>query len=251
VRSYRWADGGLVACEPAQGPFTVADSWRHSRGRAHGFAEHIARFEATAGPLPRGFLVALLGVLDPSLELFPRIALSQGQLLVDVRVAPTARTRTTLTYVHAATDTADPRTQPLVKGPDFPAFAAYRKRHQVAGTDDTVITDADGALLETTTGALVAWVDDALVVPDGVWLPSITLAQVAERARTLGIGVDKQKLSLELCASAPLWFLNSLHGVSPVSELRAGEQRVTPPTHPNAANWQAWWWEGFESVTTA
>lgn len=247
MRSYRWADGRLVTCDPAQGPFTVADSWRHSRGRAHGLEEHIARFEATAGPLPRGFLVALLSVLDPSLELFPRIALSQGQLLVDVRVAPTARTHTTLTYVHAD----DPRTQPLVKGPDFPAFADYREHHQAPGTDDTVITSADGTLLETTTGALVAWVDGALGVPDGVWLPSITLAQVAERARALGLGVVKRKLSLELCASAPLWFLNSLHGVSPVSELRAGEQRVTPPTHPNAANWQAWWWEGFESVTTA
>lgn len=251
MRSYRWSGGSFVECEPSPGPFDVADSWRHSRGRAHGLEAHLARFEATAGPLPHGFVRAMIGLLDPALELFPRIALSQEQLLLDVRVAPTARTHTRLTYVCANVDTTDPRTQPLVKGPDFGALAAYRERHQVPGTDDTVITDNDGALLETTTGALVAWVDDALVVPDGVWLPSITMAQVAKRAGAFGRGVVKQKLSVELCANNPLWFLNSLHGVSPVSELRAGEQTITPPTHSDAAEWQAWWWEGFEKVTGA
>lgn len=239
MRRYAWR-GDFVECDVPDGPLDVADSWRHSNGRTNGLDLHLERFWRAAGPLPEGFVDRLLPLLHEG-ELFPRIALSQGQLLLDVRSAPSPRPTTSLTYVCAP----DPRTRPEVKGPDFAAFGAYRSRYQVEGTDDTVIADERGAMLETTTGALVMWDGDALCVSDGVRLPSVTLHQVVARAETLGLPVVRRRLTPELAAAHPLWFLNSLHGISPVSELYVGDTVITPPAHPCFDEWHDWWWGGF------
>ena len=154
-----------------------------------------------------------------------------------IRDSPT----TALTYAQAP----DPRTQPEVKGPDFATFRAYRSRYQLAGTDDTVISDKHGAMLETTTGALVMWGGDTLCLADGVWLPSVTLQQVVARAERLGMRVERRRLYPELADEHPLWFLNSLHGISPVSELHVGADVITPPAHPSFDEWRDWWWGGF------
>ncbi|MCP1386664.1 aminotransferase class IV [Corynebacterium sp. TA-R-1] len=246
MRKFAW-HGRFVPRDVPDGPLDVADSWRHSSGRANGLDLHFARFTRNAGPLPEGFVDAMLPLLGAG-ELFPRIALSQGLLLLDVRPAPPPRPFTTLTFVEPSLAAPDPRTQPAVKGPDFGALRAYRSRYQREGTDDTVIADRTGAMLETTTGALVAWDGDALVVPDGVRLPSVTMHQVAERARSLGLVVERRALTLELAAERPLWFLNSLHGISPVSEIRVGHDVITPPSHPAADEWQRWWWGGFRAA---
>lgn len=239
MRRYAWR-GDFVDCDVPDGPLDVADSWRHSSGRTNGLALHFERFSLAAGGLPEGFVDKLMPLLSEG-ELFPRIALSQGRLLLDVRPAPPPRPTTSLTYVRAP----DPRTQPTVKGPDFAAFHAYRSRHQVAGTDDAVIVDTHGAMLETTTGALVMWDGDALCVSDGVRLPSVTLHQVVARTETLGLPVVRRRLTPELAAAHPLWFLNSLHGISPVSELHVGDTVITPSAHPAAGEWRDWWWGGF------
>lgn len=239
MRRYAW-QGSFVESEVPDGPLEVVDSWRHSSGRAHGLDLHLQRFARSAGPMPEGFVDAMLPLLQDG-ELFPRIALSQGLLLLDVRPAPPPRSSSALTYVAAE----DPRTQPEVKGPDFAAFRAYRSRYQVDGTDDTVVVDADGAMLEATTGALVMWDGDTLCLPDGVWLPSITLHQVVARAESLGFPVERRRLLPGAAAEHPLWFLNSLHGISPVSELRDGTRVVTPPAHPRVDAWRDWWWGGF------
>ena len=239
MRRYAWR-GDFVECDVPDGPLDVADSWRHSNGRANGLHLHLERFARSAGPLPDGFVDKLMPLLRDG-ELFPRIALSQGLLLLDVRPAPPPRSSTTLTYTQAP----DPRTRPEVKGPDFAAFHAYRSRYQVEGTDDTVIVDRHGAMLETTTGALVMWDGDTLCVPDGVWLPSITLRQVVSRAERLGIRIERRRLTPELAAERPLWFLNSLHGISPVRELHVGDTVITSPAHPCFDDWRDWWWGGF------
>ena len=239
MRRYAWR-GDFVECDVPDGPLDVADSWRHSNGRTNGLDLHLERFWRAAGPLPEGFVDRLLPLLHEG-ELFPRIALSQGQLLLDVRSAPSPRPTTSLTYVCAP----DPRTQPEIKGPDFDAFRAYRGRYQREGTDDTVIVDRHGAMLETTTGALVMWDGDTLCLSDGVWLPSVTLHQVVSRAERLGMRVERRQLYPELAAEHPLWFLNSLHGISPVRELHVGDNVITPPAHPSFSEWRDWWWGGF------
>ena len=239
MRKYAWY-GAFVPRDFSDGPLNVADSWRHSSGRTNGLSLHIERFTRTAGPLPAGFVDAMRPLLRAG-ALFPRIAPSSGLLLLDVRPAPSPRPTTSLTYTQAP----DPRTQPEVKGPDFGAFRAYRSRYQVEGTDDTVIVDKHGSMLETTTGALVMWDGDSLCLPDGVWLPSVTLHQVVARAEKLDMRVERRQLKPELAAKHPLWFLNSLHGISPVSELHVGGDVITPPVHPSFNEWRDWWWGSF------
>lgn len=248
MSTYVWSSetGEFVPRETTPVRLDVADSWRHSAGRAHGLGLHLARFSRAAGALPEGFVTAMCARIEQG-ERFPRIARAQGHLLLDDRPAPPPRTTTRLTYPLAP----DPRTTPLVKGPDFGALADYRRAYQREGTDDTVIADARGNLLETTTGALVAWADGELIVPAGTWLPSVTMRQVTDRATQLGIGVRQMPLTVALAGAHPLWFLNSLHGISPVTELHTPTGLISPPAHPLCEQWQAWWWAGFTTAGAA
>ncbi len=239
MRSFTWR-GGLIPCQAPTGPFEAVDSWRHSCGRAHGLGLHLERFCRTAGPLPARFVDQMLALLEEG-ELFPRLSQASGELFLDVRPAPPARPATRLTYAAAP----DPRTRPRVKGPDFPAFQAYRETYQAPGTDDTVIAGPDGAMAETTTGALALWDGDTLCLPAGAQLPSVTAHQVAAQARSLGYRVTRRPLYPQLAADRPLWFLNSLHGISPVTEIHTLPGIIASPPHPDLAAWQQWWRDGF------
>ena len=243
--TYLWHTGSFIPSQTHPGPFDVADSWR-MLGDAYSNALplHLRRFESVAGPLPAGFVLAMRQLFTPG-DLFPRISLTAGELRLDIRPAPPARPVTRLTYALAP----DPRSQPLVKGPDFPALAHYRTEYQVDGTDDTAIVDSSGAMVETTTGALVAWDGETLVLPTGTALPSITLHQVTRRAAALGIRTETRPLTLELAAECPVWFLNSLHGISPVTELYTPTGIIYPPCNPHTATWQQWWWDSFYKET--
>ncbi|EFK53663.1 aminotransferase [Corynebacterium genitalium ATCC 33030] len=238
MKSYEWINGTFAPCSPASsrvaGPFDRVDSWRHRDGRANGLTHHLERF----GGVPDGFVQAMLPLISAG-DLFPRIARCGSRLFLDVRPAPAPRTTTVLTYTPTA---PDPRTQPLLKGPDLDALAQYRDSHQLPGTDDTVIVGAEGGMLETTTGALLAWDGDTLVLPSGTWLPSVTSAQIVDRARAIGLSVSSRPLYPD--DNMPLWFANSLHGISPVTEIR-GQHAKTPPAHPRTVEWQAWWWGNF------
>lgn len=245
MSTYLWHESSFIPSQAHPGPFDVADSWR-MLGDAHSSALrlHLRRFESVAGPLPAGFVPAMLQRFAPG-DLFPRISLAAGQLRLDIRPAPPARPVTRLTYAQAP----DPRSQPLVKGPDFPALARYRAEYQDDGADDTVIVDSSGAMLETTTGALVAWEEETLILPTGTALPSITLHQVTQRAAALGIRTETRPLTPELATACPLWFLNSLHGISPVTELYTPTGIVYPPCNPHTATWEQWWWDSFYKKT--
>lgn len=245
MSTYLWHESSFIPSQAHPGPFDVADSWR-MLGDAHSSALrlHLRRFESVAGPLPAGFVPAMLQRFAPG-DLFPRISLAAGQLRLDIRPAPPARPVTRLTYAQAP----DPRSQPLVKGPDFPALARYRAEYQDDGADDTVIVDSSGAMLETTTGALVAWEEETLILPTGTALPSITLHQVTQRAAALGIRTETRPLTPELATACPLWFLNSLHGISPVTELYTPTGIVYPPCNPHTATWEQWWWNSFYKET--
>lgn len=244
MSSYIWRDGAFIPCTPPTASCTVADSWRHSQGRTHGLQLHLKRFESVAGALPAGFVPAMLELLSGG-ELFPRIVLIAGNLYLDIRPAPAPRAHTRLTYAKAP----DPRAQPLVKGPDLPALATYRSQYQESGTDDTAIVDAHGTIAETTTGALIAWNGDTLLLPTGVRLPSVTLRQVLDRCKDLEISTAQRPLTPALAADCPLWFINSLHGISPVSSIHTPHGTITPPPHPEATSWQNWWWQGFNPET--
>lgn len=237
-RPRRWQPGSYVD------RYTVADSWRHSRGRTNRLDLHLDRFEETAGPLPEGFVEEMVAMASDG-ELFPRIALYKGELILQLRFAPLPRDTTSLTYA----DAPDPRKHPLVKGPDFIPLRLHRREYMDTQTDDIAITDSSGAMVEASNGALVAWDGETLVTPEGVYLPSITLRQVTERARWLGVPVRKEALTVESCCDRPLWYLNSLHGISPVSEIRTAQGTIIPPAHAATEQWREWWWSGFTPAT--
>ena len=69
MRKYAW-HGAFVPRDFLDGPIDVADSWRHSSGSTNGLSLHIERFTRTAGPLPAGFVDAMLTLLSTG-ELFP------------------------------------------------------------------------------------------------------------------------------------------------------------------------------------
>lgn len=245
MSTYLWHESSFIPSQAHPGPFDVADSWRMlADAHSNALPLHLQRFESVAGPLPAGFVPAMLQLVGPG-DLFPRISLAGGHLRLDIRPAPPARRTTRLTYVQAP----DPRTQPLVKGPDFPALAGFRVEYQIDGTDDTAIVDSSGAMVETTTGALVAWDGETLILPTGPALPSITLRQVARRAADLGIHTETRPITAELAAECPLWFLNSLHGISPVSKLHTSTGIIYPPGSPYTTAWQHWWWGCFRKET--
>ena len=74
----------------------------------------------------------------------------------------------------------------------------------------------------------------------------VTLHQVTERAESIGLRITQRRITPECAADHPLWFLNSLHGISPVSEIRTSSDVITPPPHPDYAQWRDWWWDGFK-----
>lgn len=164
---------------------------------------------------------------------FPRIAQFGNDFYLHIRPAPLLREHTVLTWLDTS-DVPDPRTQPLVKGPDLAALAEFRAHHLVPGTDDVIIGD----FAETTTGALVGWEGDMLVLPKAGHLPSTTQQLVARRAESLGIRVIEGKLR----PNQPLWFLNAVQGISPVSAVNQSDGAVIPvPVYPGASEWRAWW----------
>lgn len=235
MRSYVWRDGWVETIRPA-GEFVCAESWRHRFGRANGLGLHVRRFAAHAGEVPDGLWEATVALLGAKEELFPRVGATGGSFRLDIRPAPPPRAVTHLTVANAP----DPRRFPLAKGPDLARLAEHRARYLAPGTDDVVL----GEYAETTTGALVGWDGDTLVVPTGAHLPSVTQRQVADRARALGVEVVSGRLD----EGMPLWFMNSVHGVSPVGRIVRGGVAIDVPQHARASDWAAWWWEGFTTT---
>ncbi|WP_115686229.1 aminotransferase class IV [Corynebacterium senegalense] len=228
MTSYVWEGRWLPTRDEPRG-FDCADSWRHDHGRARGLELHRERFAAGAGPLPAGMWDSALELLDASSDLFPRISVFDGRFRFDIRPAPPARQTTDLTLAAAP----DPRTAPLIKGPDLVRLAEHRRAHAIAGTDDIVLGD----FAETTTGTLVGWVGDTLVLADATRLPSTTEALVAERAKALGHDITGGVLD----PANPMWFLNALHGISPVRRVVSPTATIVLPRHPGEDEWRRWW----------
>ncbi|OIR45420.1 hypothetical protein [Corynebacterium sp. NML130628] len=104
----------------------------------------------------------------------------------------------------------------------------YRTQHLLPGSHDVILGD----FAETTTGALVGWKEDTLVMPTGVDLPSTTQQLVAQRARGLEISIVNGPAGPD----QPLWFLNAVQGISPVTALLTpAGARIEIPQHPEAA----------------
>lgn len=237
----------------------VIDSWRQHRGKSFGLGQHAARFTAAVAEVGTAISeqqwremwhrinACLRSPENQNLELFPRVSLlefSNGNRHIgfEVRPAPTVRKTTTLAYFAGE----DRRAAPLLKGPDLALFAELKAGVE-SDVDDLIITDTDGACLETTTGALALWKDDVLVFSDRLdkQLPSVTLYQVFQRAREIGQKIVFAPIFPSDLAAGPVWFLNALHGISPVTQIHVRDEVLAPPRHPRESEWGSWWWSQF------
>lgn len=240
----------------------VADSWRVINGSTWGLADHVQRFfTGLAAQAPRGgqlqhidqavFCQELHQQLrnisrdHPGLALFPRISAEPyggtWRIVLLVRPAPEPRSTTSLwipTY-------PDPRTRPTVKGPDI---GLMRRLVAEAHTDDVVLHDGTN-VHETTTGALLVWErpDELVVCQASQQLASISAQRITQHARSHDITVTSRSVTIQEIATGeyPVWFANTLHGISPVTTIGSVAGETSVVHHPAVAQWQAAWWQKF------
>lgn len=228
---------------------SVVESWRVESGRVIAHAAHRERFERSVGELfgeaaterpllwtgsPAGNNAGdadwarVWTDVSESVPLadtwFPRLSarLDGDRVLVELnlRPAPEARPLTKLVT------RLDERRWPTVKGPDFPYLATLKAGAVEAGAADALLVDERGVITEAAHGTVVGWRGETLVVPAASRrVPGTTLGVLEKLLATAGVPrVEGELLADPLTASADrgwdeLWYLNTLHGISPVSML--------------------------------
>ncbi len=195
----------------------VADSWRVVEGRVRGLDRHRARFLAAAAPYrddAEQFWLDVVAALPLTGDWFPRVELRDradgSQLSLRLRPTPV-----TSTEVDVATAPFDPRTLPLVKGPDLDALLALRTAVQPRGAGEAIIVDAQGRVVEGAYSGLLWWRGETLVRPYEALprIPSVTADLVVEAARAAGVSIADEDAHPDDLQGCELWVLSALHGL--------------------------------------
>jgi branched-subunit amino acid aminotransferase/4-amino-4-deoxychorismate lyase len=222
----------------ATGVARVIDSWLVNEGRVRGFGRHAQRFgEACSrfsGPETDRFLRAVAESLPARGRWFPRVELvetgSRTRLRLWLRPAP-PRTTT----VRLRNSGPDRRSLPAVKGADLDHLTALRAAAVAAGADEALVLSSEGHVLEGSTTSILWWRGDTLCGPPpgpGL-LPGITRALLAELA---GPPITPESATPAELADVPVWTVNALHGIRPVTE---GLGRFVEQDAVTAERWQA------------
>lgn len=219
-----WSAQGLV--EGRLAAPQIVDSWLVDDGHAIGYLEHQRRFAAACPPIPAGFWAAVSAACPGSGAWFPRVEWSPAGFGLRLRPAPPRRRSARAILAD------DPRTAPLLKGPDLDALAALRAHAQRQGADDALLL-RDGVIVEAAHAGLLWWDDDTLCLPapGAPTLPSITVELLLRHADDTGTPTQRRPLHAEELADHEVWLVNSLHGIRTLDA--APSQR--------ADDWQCWW----------
>lgn len=200
--------------EPGAAALLAADSWLVSEGRVRGLELHRERFldavRAADGPDDAGaFFDASVAALPRTGDHFPRVELDSAGLHLRLRPAP-PRTRSVVLW----TSPVDPRRVPEWKGPDIARLALLRQRAIANGADEAVILDADGAILDGATSAVLWWLGDTLVLPPPTSprVRSVTARTISVLAGALGVDVLEAPTEPESLDGREVWVVNALHG---------------------------------------
>jgi len=131
------------------------------------------------------------------------------RLRLHLRPAPERRSDVVL-----ATSPVDPRTAPLVKGPDLAALGALREAAAPRGAEEAVLLGPDGTIVEGAWSSIVWWEGDALCLPpaDVPRLPGVTLRTVLALAAALGVEVHHERRRPDELDGLEVWSLSALHG---------------------------------------
>ncbi|MFE4608402.1 aminotransferase class IV [Streptomyces niveus] len=242
----RWwdADGGWSTADTT-GTVLVIDSWLVDEGRVRGLDRHAERFRSACDRLPEPgadwtdlFVRAVAESLPARGRWFPRVELvdtgSGTRLRMWPRPAP-PRTATVRLWTAAGPDR---RRLPAVKGADLDHLAALRADATTAGADEALLVSTEGHVVEGASTSIVWWRGDTLCGPPpgpGL-LPGITRSLLGELARTAGHQVVTEQATAADLAGLPVWTLNALHGIRPVTE---GLGRFQDTDAEEAERWQS------------
>ena len=227
------------------GHLAVADSWLIEDGRARSLSEHYERFSNWVAAITnRGditdFCASVTAAIPREGRWFPRIELlvdetsDSTHLVFRLREAPEQIDSMTLWSFNEP----DPRSNPLVKGPDLSLGMQMRRAAQMHGADEAVILNTDGYILEGALSAIVWFREDVLCAPgnDLDWIPSITRKEVFAIAEQMGLQTRTEKVKPADLVDLEIWGLSSLHGIRPVDEWIDLGGPVGQPRHLEAFN---------------
>jgi branched-subunit amino acid aminotransferase/4-amino-4-deoxychorismate lyase len=224
----------LPAAELGDSQLLVADSWRVSDQEVRGLPLHRARFLAGVNSYRRvpdplssaaAFFDDATAALPPTGDWFPRVELRTSghagtQFTLLVRPTPPI-----FDEVDVATAPYDPRTHPLVKGPNLDALMGLRAAVAPSGAGEAIILDANGVIVEGAYSGLLWWRGEKLVQAASVLprIPSVTVDLLIAAARANGVTVVDEHARPADLAGCELWVLSALHG------LRVARQWVNGP----------------------
>lgn len=226
---FRYENGTLVPISSGEPEvqLAVADSFLVDNGKVRSLEAHFARFSDSVNKLDphnasqlKGFCDAVVAAIPPQGRWFPRIewhgeAPAGQHLYLRLREAPEQLTSMVLWTL----DTPDPRSNPLVKGPDLSLGQQLRRKAILHGADETVLVDAHGYVSEGALSALVWWRGDILCAPDHeiTWLDSITRREVFAIAEQMGFETRLEKSRPADLIGLEIWGLSSFQGIRPVT----------------------------------
>ncbi|QHC57017.1 hypothetical protein GSU10_08955 [Rathayibacter tanaceti] len=227
-----WDGRGLgPAVEAPTTALAAADSWLVDEGRVRGLDLHRERFlaavAAAGGPSDAdAFLGAAVAALPRTGAVFPRVELAGGVLRLRLRQAPPRGSAAVLW-----TSPVDPRRTPERKGPDIARLALLRTRALAAGADEAVLLDADGAVADGASSAILWWLGDALVVPppQSPRVRSVTARTLSVLAGALGVDVIEAPAEPDALEGREVWVANALHGLRLVTGWVEGPALAAEP----------------------
>ncbi|MET4782322.1 aminotransferase class IV [Glaciihabitans sp. UYNi722] len=236
----RWHDGELDPleyCDMSDVVIAAADSWFVTDGTVLALDLHRSRFWGAIDDRrfddldAEAFWNAAIAAIPRSGDWFPRVELQLRQgaplLVFRLRSAPW-RSRSVRLASHRGDD---PRTSPLVKGPDTDALLRVRTEAQALGADEAVILSPDGYVVEGAYSSLLWWRGAILCAPslDLARLDSVTARSVIALATALGVEVYYESVTPAELDGVELWALSALHGIRIVTAWVDGPSTAEEP----------------------
>ena len=241
----RYSAGALVEVPISLGTqLAVADSFLVEEGRARSLNLHFERFRNWAATISPGelglldsFFESSIALVPPEGRWFPRFELHLDQpegsrLHFRIREAPEALGDAILwTYPEA-----DPRANPLVKGPDLSLGLQLRRRANMLGADEAVLLSDSGHIAEGALSAIVWWRGDVLCAPslETTWLDSITRREVLATAEQMGLQTRIEKAKPADLVETEVWMLSSLQAIRAVDSWIDLGGPLAPSSHVEA-----------------
>lgn len=247
---WRW-DGIDEGFHPVTGPAEVeiVDSWLVDAGRVRGLGLHARRFAAACAghhglpiELTTRFLRASVDRIPVTGRWFPRVEVvldaGKPRLQLLLRTAPERGDTVRLWYPGVP----DRRRSAAVKGADLDDLLALRSAAVAAGGDEAVLLSPGGTVREGSTTSIVWWRGDTLCGPpvDGDVLPSVTRTLLARGVIAAGGSVADEVATPARLADVPMWTVNALHGIRPVTGWLGLDVPAAPQDPVLLALWQAY-----------